>query len=205
MKITRYFQSCLLVEEGQTRILIDPSGQEANRVAEFGEIHAVLYSHEHSDHFDPELAGSFMSKGVAVYANASTAKQFKEQPNVAQDGQEFEINDIKIRALELPHCLMWDGSAGPQNTGYLINQKLFHAGDGKELEGLKVEALAVPINGPDVSFKDAFAFCKQVSAKDIVPIHYDYLGGNPEVFASIAKDNFDLKVHVLKVGGFIEI
>ena len=56
MKITRYYQSCLLVEEGSARILIDPSGAEAERFDSFGKLDAVLYTHEHSDHFDPDLA-----------------------------------------------------------------------------------------------------------------------------------------------------
>jgi len=203
MKITRYFQSCLLVEEAGARILIDPSGQED--IAKFGKVDAVLYTHEHSDHFDKDMAQTFVEQGVApVYVNASTAKQIAASTTKVSDGQQFEVAGVKIKAIELPHCLMWDGSDGPQNTGYLISQKLFHPGDGKELDSLKVDILACPINGPDVSLKDAFAFCKQVSAKHIVPVHYDYLGGNPEVFADVGK-GMGLNTHVLKNGGSVEI
>ncbi len=200
MKVTRYFQSCLLVEEGKARILIDPSGQENDRLGEFGKLDAVLYTHEHSDHFDAEMAQTFVEQGLApVYANASTAKLIKASKTVVKDGQEFNINGVRVKSIELPHCLMWDGSQGPQNTGYLINGKLFHPGDGVNLTGLKVNGVALPINGPDVSLKDAFAFAKQLSAENVVPIHYDYLGGKPEVFASIGQ-GMGLKTHVLDIG-----
>lgn len=205
MKITRFFQSCLLIEENNVRILIDPSGQEAGNIDKFGSLDAVLYTHEHGDHFDADLAKTFADKSVPLYANSSTAKQIEAGKTEVSDGQEVDIKGLKIKALELPHCLMWDGSEGPQNTGFLVNEKLFHPGDGKELAGLSVEILAVPINGPDVSLKDAFAFAKQVSAKNLIPIHYDYLGGNPDVFLDVADSSFGIKGKALKNGESVEI
>jgi L-ascorbate metabolism protein UlaG (beta-lactamase superfamily) len=205
MKITRYFQSCLLIEEADTRILIDPSGQEAENSEKFGKLDAVLYTHEHGDHFEPSLAKKFAESGVPIYANTSTAKQIEVQKIEIKNGDEFEVKSLKIKALELPHCLMWDGAQGPQNTGYLINGKFFHPGDGVELSGLSVDVLAVPINGPDVSWKDAFALSKQLAAKDVIPVHYDYLGGNADVFANMASSNFGLNAHALKNGESVEI
>jgi L-ascorbate metabolism protein UlaG (beta-lactamase superfamily) len=205
MKVTRYFQSCLLIEEGQARILIDPSGHEKDRLDGFGVLDAVFYTHEHSDHFDAQMAETFVEQGIApVYANTSTAKLIKASKTVVKNGHEFKINGVNIKVIELPHCLMWDGSSGPQNVGYLVNSKLFHPGDGKELAGLTVDSLALPINGPDISMKEAFDFAKQLKVKEIIPIHYDYLGGKPEVFASIGK-RMDLNFHPLNYGQSTEI
>jgi len=200
-----------LIEEGDTRILIDPSAHEKDH--DFGELDAVLYTHEHSDHFDAEMAQTFVEQGIApVYANASTAKFIKASKTVVNDGQEFSMGGLRIKAIELPHCLMPDGSRGPQNTGYLINNRLFHAGDGKELAGLKAELLAAPITGPDVSMLDVFNFAKQVSAKKLIPIHYDIFGANPELYASFASGkagakafSFPFRVVVLDIGESIEL
>ncbi len=200
MKVTRYFQSCLLIEDGKTRLVIDPSGAEAD--TDFGKLDAVIYTHEHGDHFDADLAEKLKTAGAAVYTNQSTAKHMKSQPNVVSDNQEFKIGSLSIKARELPHCLMWDGSPGPQNTGYVIENKLFHSGDGVVLEGLAIDTVALPITGPDVSLKDAIAFAKQLSAKQIIPVHYDYIGTKPDVFASVA-GGFD--VHVLANGESADI
>lgn len=203
MKATRYFQSCLLVEVNDVRILIDPSGQD--KQTDFGKIDAVFYTHEHPDHFDAEMAQTFVEQGIApVYANASTAKQVKASVTTVKDGQAYEVNGVKIKALELPHCLMIDGSEGPQNTGYLVNDELFHPGDGKELDGLTVKTLAVPLSGPDVSAHDAFKFGKQVGAQNLIPIHYDFMGGNPGFFATTA-EKAGMKTHILEKGQPIEI
>ena len=206
MKITRYIQSCLLVEEGGTRILFDPSGEEED-IAKFGKLDVVIYTHEHGDHFDPEFNEKFAATGVPIYANASTAKQMKSQPNVVADQQEFQVGQLNIKALELPHCLLPDGSEGPQNTGYLVSDNFFHPGDGKELDGLQVEKLALPITGPDISMKDCFSFAKRLSAKIIVPIHYDKIGANPEVYAAFAArfPEYGYQFKVLKVGESAEL
>jgi L-ascorbate metabolism protein UlaG (beta-lactamase superfamily) len=205
MKVTRYFQSCLLIEDGNARILVDPSGQEKDRLGDFGKLDAVFYTHEHMDHFDAEVAQNFVEQGIApIYVNASTAKQIKASKTNVNDGQEFDINGMKVKSIELPHCLMIDGSTSVQNTGYLFNDKLFHPGDGKELEGLSVDTLAVPLNGPDISPHDAFMFGKQVNAENLIPIHYDFLGGNPDFFASAA-EKAGMKTHALKLGQSVEI
>jgi L-ascorbate metabolism protein UlaG (beta-lactamase superfamily) len=205
MKVTRYFQSCLLIEEGKARILIDPSGQEKERLDDFGKLDAVFYTHEHGDHFDAEMAKDFVEQGIApVYANASTAKQIEASKTVVEDGKEYDVSGVKVKAIELPHCLMVDGSTSVQNTGYLFNGKLFHPGDGKELSGLQVETLAVPVNGPDISLKDAYDFTMQVKAKQVVPIHYDYLGGNPD-FLGQSLNKKGVKVHALTIGDSVEI
>lgn len=202
MKITRYFQSCLLVEESGARILVDPSGNDAGK--DFGKLDAVLYTHEHSDHFDPSMAEQFMAVGVVVYANVSTSKHMKSQPTIISDGDEFHIGQVSVRVHELPHCLMVNGSEGPQNSGYLLGGKLFHPGDGTSIEGIKAEILAAPISGPDVSLRDAYALAIQVAAKMVIPIHYDFIGTKPERFVLLA-GNPPFETVILEPGVSTEI
>lgn len=205
MKITRYFQSCLLIEDGEARILVDPSAQEKKRLGDFGKLDAVFYTHEHGDHFDAGMAQDFVEQGIApVYANQSTAKRIKASKTQVKDGQEFDINGVKVKAIELPHCLLVDGSTSVQNTGYLFSGKLFHPGDGKELKGLEVETLAVPVNGPDISLKDAYDFTMQVKAKQAILIHYDFLGGKPDYLGG-SLNKKGIKAHVLAIGDSAEI
>jgi len=82
---------------------------------------------------------------------------------------------------------MADGSEGPQNTGYVVDDVFFHPGDGKELEGLQVRAMAVPIIGPDISILDAVSFIKQLSVKVAIPIHYDGIPLDPQAFVTYAE------------------
>ena len=72
------------------------------------------------------------------------------------------------------------------------------------MAGLDVDTLAVPINGPDISLHDAYAFTMQVKAKQVISIHYDYLGGNPDFLGS-SLNKKGIKVHALTIGDSIEI
>lgn len=189
MKVTKFEQSCLLLELDGTRILIDPGaipfGQK-RKIEDLGQLDAILFTHEHPDHFDKDAAEKY-SDEISVYVNESTSRQTGGTPKVVKDGDEFEVGNFKVKVLELPHCLMPDGSEGPQNIGYLINDMFFHPGDGVNLEGLKVKYLALPITGPDVSARAAFQFARQVSAEKAFAIHYDTFGANPATYTLFAK------------------
>lgn len=189
MKVTKFPQSCLLLEKDHQKIVIDPGDVflKSHDVSELKGVAAVLYTHQHADHYEPTIAAAFKEWGVALYANADTAALIGDHAQVVHDTDTFEVAGFTVQARELPHCLLANGAAGPQNTGYVIDDILFHPGDGKELADFTVDNLALPLVGPDISVLDAINFAKQVQAKVVVPIHYDAIPFSPEVFAVYAE------------------
>lgn len=184
MKITKYPQSCLLVESGAVRILIDPGSfvAEKYQADTFGHIDAVLLTHEHSDHAHAQLIGAVKVGPTRVIANASTKQLLGDiVTEVVEDGQITEVNGLKIQVRELPHVSMIDGSPGPQNTGYVIDDVLFHPGDGVKIDGVNVPVAAIPVAGPDVSPRDAYELAVDVGCKVMIPIHFDYFREDPDV------------------------
>ncbi len=189
MKVTKYPQSCLLLEKGGHRIVIDPGVFFTAKYGrqELGKVEAVLYTHQHPDHYDPALAKVLQAEGVPLYGNESVCKLIEAGCQLSSDGG-FGIAGFEIIPHDLAHCVMADGSAGPQNTGYIVDGTLFHPGDGIEAQGLKVDNIALPIAGPSISLHEAFKFALSVGAKKIIPVHYDNVGlfpGNPNGFAKV--------------------
>lgn len=209
MKVTKFPQSCLLIEHENHKIVIDPGLQflDSHTVDELKGVEAVLYTHQHSDHYEPKIAEALLAEGVQVFANEATAQLIgADRVTVVSHGQSFSAGGFEVVARELPHCLLPDGSAGPQNTGYVVNDVFFHPGDGKELAGLHVPNLALPITGPDISILDAINFAKQVGAKVAIPIHFTAIPADPHVFAEYAeKGNAGFEVRVLADGETTEI
>lgn len=202
MKITKYPQSCLLLEKSGRRVLIDPGNFVAKKykAEDFLPLDGVLVTHEHADHADKGLLRAFKEAGVRVVVNASMAEILEGiKTEVIEDGDEFELGGFEVKAHELPHCLMMDGSQGPQNTGYILDDTFFHPGDGVKISGVAVRAAAVPIAGPDVSPHDAYAFMESLGAETIIPVHYDFFIADPEFFKKMAA-RFDGRVRVAALG-----
>lgn len=188
MKITKYTQSCMVLEKDGVSILIDPGNVYANKhdLNELGKIDAVIYTHRHADHFDESMYQLIVQKGIKCYSNPDVS-EIAPEVAVVNDGDEFSIGSFNIKAIDLDHCLMPDGSSGPPNTGFVFDGSFFHPGDGAYLEGLSVDVLALPITGPDISMKDAFQFANQLGAKKVIAIHYDTLGAKAEFYKLFAE------------------
>jgi L-ascorbate metabolism protein UlaG (beta-lactamase superfamily) len=188
MHVIKYPQSCLVVETAGARLLVDPGVFVTAKYEpdDLGEIDAVLYTHRHADHVDPELATSLRERGVELFGNTDVCALLEDvEVTEIVDGQTFTAAGVEVRAHDLPHVELVDGSAGPPNTGYLVAGHLFHPGDGLELTGLRAPAVAAPISGPSISFRDAYRFVQQVGAERVVPIHYDLFTADPEHFARV--------------------
>jgi L-ascorbate metabolism protein UlaG (beta-lactamase superfamily) len=191
MKLTKYPQSCLKLEHAGQAVLVDVGtlATAEFRLADFGRLDAVLYTHSHADHFDAALLPELAQAGVALYGNSNVAEAAGgTKIEIIEDGEELVVAGFKVRAIQMEHCLMTDGSpAGIPNTGFLINDQLLLPGDSTDDPGIKVKILAVPIFGPDISPRDAFSQMQATAAAKVIPVHYDVAGINPEVFAMFAK------------------
>jgi L-ascorbate metabolism protein UlaG (beta-lactamase superfamily) len=192
MKITKYPQSCLLLERDGTRLLIDPGVLVAQKFSaqQLMPVDAILITHEHPDHADAEFIRALVGgNATPVISNEGVKNALGDDvvTRVVQDGENFEVGNFQVTAHVLPHVAMMDGTTGPQNTGYVIDGIFLAPGDSVDVRDIRVEKLAVPLAGPDVSPRDGMDLIKQVGATTVVPIHYDVFLANPGDIAERAK------------------
>ncbi|WP_165492101.1 MBL fold metallo-hydrolase [Egibacter rhizosphaerae] len=187
MRITKYPQSCLVIEKDDGgRLLLDPGlpAVRAYDVDAFGSVDAVLYTHRHPDHWDPDSMRELIDRHAEVYGNADLRVAAGDEPvQPLDDGDEADVAGYTVRAIDLEHMPMVNGAPGPQNTAFLIDGTLLHPGDGLDASGLRAPLLAVPLAGPSASMRDAYRLTEQVGARQAIAIHYDVFPSDPERFA----------------------
>ena len=66
IRMTKIHHACLTIDDGSTRILLDP-GKFGPRPGLDG-VDAVLITHRHVDHLDPDLVAEALRRGVPVWA-----------------------------------------------------------------------------------------------------------------------------------------
>ena len=166
------------------RVLVDYGAVAAPHIspAKLGRFYAIVYTHGHIDHLVPDAAVAWLDAGVPVHGNADVASIIgDDRVQVFEPGETVGIAGFQVQTYNLPHCLMVDGSTTPTpNTGLLFDQELLLPGDSTIVpDSLIVKAVAVPIWGPDITFKDAVQMVDELHAEIMIPVHYDVVGMNP--------------------------
>src|SRR3989338_10715567 len=112
MLITHQGHSCVAIEKEGTKILIDPGkfafDVNGKQPEDFIGIKAILLTHEHADHTDPEIIAKILAVNpeCTIYTNASIVKILGEEGIVAQTlapGSEATIGSLTVRAINCPH------------------------------------------------------------------------------------------------------
>src|SRR5829696_254382 len=101
MRLTKYGHSCLLVEEGPARLLLDP-GTLSGGFEELEGLTAVLVTHQHGDHLDLQRPRMLLDRnpGARVLCDEGSAEQLAAAGaavEVVHDGEELEVGGVAVR------------------------------------------------------------------------------------------------------------
>ena len=175
MHITKFGHSCLLVEEGDARILIDP-GVWSTLPADLKNINAILITHEHPDHMGIDWLQKIMPNNpqAIIYTNQGVGRKLSEVSiafQLLEDGQSISVAGVMIEAFGKDHAIIYPGLPHWDNTGFLISGKLFHPGDALYLPPKQVEVLALPVCAPWSKISEVVDYAKVVKPNVVFPIH----------------------------------
>lgn len=174
MRITKFGHCCLLIEEGDARILTDPG--EYNSTPQIERLDAILLTHEHQDHVHvPSLKDMVSSNpGAVIYTHSGVGKILDEAGIVytlIDDGEEVVIKGVTVLSSGKEHACICHGLPTVQNTGFYIAKKLFYPGDAFHNPDKPVEVLALPVAGPWMKLEEAIEYAKLVRPKVVFPVH----------------------------------
>ncbi|PIS05362.1 MAG: hypothetical protein COT81_01575 [Candidatus Buchananbacteria bacterium CG10_big_fil_rev_8_21_14_0_10_42_9] len=184
MKVTKYFHSCLLIEDHGSDILIDPGLyvfiDNHLRPEDMPKVDVIIFTHRHGDHFDLESlqkilqtspqAKIFCPPDLQEILSKEGIKSEILKPKQKINAAGFEIEGVKAEHGDLPRDV-------PDNIGVLIDGRMYHPGDNVTSTPpvKQLEILALPIIAPWNTVKQAVDWAVKLKPQNIIPIHDGYL------------------------------
>lgn len=175
MKILKIGHSCLIVEDAGSKILIDP-GTVTTAQNEVKNLDAILITHVHADHFDPDSIKTILKNNpnAKIIANIRTGKDLDKAGidyEILKNSATMILGSIVVEAFDSDHAPIYPGVEVVLNTGFYINKRLFHAGDSLAIPPRPVEILAMPVGAPWASLAQHIDYAKAVKPKLAFPVH----------------------------------
>jgi L-ascorbate metabolism protein UlaG (beta-lactamase superfamily) len=175
MRLTKFGHSCLLVEEGGARVLLDP-GSFSEGFEELDGLTAVCLTHQHGDHLDAGRVRRLLDRnpGVRVVSDEGSAQALSEagaDVEVVHDGDELELGGLGLAVAGRDHAVVHPDVPVVPNVGYLVGGRLFHPGDAFTVPTRPVEVLAVPAGAPWLKLAEAVDYLRRVAPRVAFPVH----------------------------------
>ena len=190
MDITHYGHSCLLVESGGTRVLIDP-GTFSHGFEELTGLAAVLVTHQHPDHVDVERLPSLLEANdeARLLVEPELAAELGRAGIEAQPfhaGESAQLGGLAVQALGGLHAVIHPDLPRVGNVGLLLgdgSRTLFHPGDAIDVVPTPEQApdgidlLALPVAAPWSSLSQTVDYLRAVTPRRAFGIHEAILSG----------------------------
>lgn len=209
MKITKFGHSCLLIEEGEARILIDPGIWST--IPEIKNLFAILITHEHQDHLSLDLVKSVLKNNpeVVIYTNESVGNKLGSENIPYQrlgNNEQTRVREVLVEGIGEQHAFMFHSHQVVANTGYMIAERFFYPGDALNIPAKPVEILAYPAIAPWMKLFDSLEFGKAIKSKVAFPVHDGFLklGGPYYNYAEKELETVGTRWVVLEEGKVME-
>ncbi len=180
MRITKFGHAAVRLEHDGGALVIDPGGfTEREAVDGVG---AVLVTHEHPDHLDVER---LRRADAPVYAGSGVAAALREQaPDLADRLQEVRAGDdlvvagMRVTVHGEQHAVIHDDIPRIVNTGFCVEDQVFHPGDSFTAPPRPMPVLLVPVHAPWMRLAEAVDFARAHTDGTAVAVHDGLLNDN---------------------------
>lgn len=188
MKITKFNQSCLLVETNNKKFLIDPGNieYEESLLNDWEDIDYILITHRHGDHCNVEAINKIVKRDNAkIYTTKEVANNTDLiNPIIIKQGNIIDLEDVKIEVTKAIHGFFTkmkkSGGEIFENVGYILDdghKRLYTTSDTINFNNdYKCDILCMPFNGNGLTLGiiDGVMFAQDINPELLLPIHMEH-------------------------------
>jgi L-ascorbate metabolism protein UlaG (beta-lactamase superfamily) len=174
VRLTKFGHSCVRLDGPGGRLVIDPGGLTDDAAIEDAD--SILITHEHFDHFSEGRirTAAQVNRGLQVWTVSAVAELLSgigEQLHIIGDGDAFSTAGFEIEAHGRWHAVVHADIPRITNTGFLIDQRLFHPGDALTVPDKRVETLMLPMHAPWSRISDLIDWVREVAPARALAVH----------------------------------
>jgi L-ascorbate metabolism protein UlaG (beta-lactamase superfamily) len=206
MKITKFAQSCFLIETKGKKILIDPGTLHFSEevLNQWLDAEVILITHKHGDHCNEEAIQKIVNHSpTTIYTCQEVSNAFPElEVNIVKEGDMINLEGIKIEVVKAVHGYIPSFKGDKEineSIGFIVDngeKRVYHTSDSLCFKNdYKCNVLLIAISGHGfiMGAYEGALFAKETEAELVIPCHYDH----PKYEINIAQIDKELEINKL--------
>jgi L-ascorbate metabolism protein UlaG (beta-lactamase superfamily) len=174
VQLTKHGHACVVLSDGDRRLLIDPGVYTADDAWQGAS--ALLVTHEHADHFrvDRTRAALEADPALELWTNASVAGQLEGlggRVHVVGPGDTFTAAGFDVSVHGEWHAVIHPDVPRVRNVGFLVADQVFHPGDALTVPDAAVPTLLLPAHAPWSKTGELVDYLRAVRAERAYAVH----------------------------------
>lgn len=173
MKLTKFEHACFTLEKDGQSLVFDPGNWSQDFTAPEHTV-AIILSHEHADHFEPQLLNDSISKNpnAVVVAPIEMADKLAGLPvKEVTPGETLTIGPFDLEFFGGHHAVIHPSLMSVANIGVLVNESFYYPGDSFAKPDVPVKTLALPVTAPWLKVSESIDFMLEVQPGFTFPVH----------------------------------
>jgi L-ascorbate metabolism protein UlaG (beta-lactamase superfamily) len=174
VELTKQGHACVVLTDGDRTLVIDPGVFTDPSALEGAD--AVLITHEHPDHFEPQRLRAALDADPALelWTNRSVAAKLEGlggRVHVVGDGDAVTVAGFDVHVHGELHAEIHPEIPRIANIGFLVGGQVFHPGDALTVPDEPVATLLVPMHAPWSRTADVIDYVRAVHADQAYAVH----------------------------------
>lgn len=174
MKLTKYEHACLILDNGTSRLVIDP-GCFTNLPSDLSGVGCLVVTEEHVDHFDLNNVRKLIEQNpnLKIFTTKSVNTQLSKDgvDSVGIEGKAVvKEAGYTLSFYETDHAPVYQKSPC-RSLSTKVDDYLYYPSDSYNSITDKVEILALPTSGPWHKIEEAIDFANSIRSQKILVTH----------------------------------